>query len=200
MILPVAVARGVAAGTVDRAYRRWSRPRIRAGSTLRTAAGVVEIVAVDEVAADSIADEDARAAGLASADAVRSAFRGRDGGPVFRIRLRAVGPDPREALRADDRLEPDEIVEIGRRLDRLDRASRRGPWTREVLRLVAEHPGERAADLAARRRRPGRRYLSRPRAGVIIVRVPMGAVDGIDRDRARDHRGSSAARRGHGAG
>ena len=36
-----------------------------------------------------------------------------------------------------------------RRLDRLDRASRHGPWTAPVLRAIADGPGVRAADLAA---------------------------------------------------
>ncbi|MER5670457.1 hypothetical protein [Pseudonocardia alni] len=63
MILPVAVARGVAAGGVDRVYRRWARSRVAVGSTLRTAAGVVEVVAVDEVDPDRITDDDARAGG-----------------------------------------------------------------------------------------------------------------------------------------
>ena len=31
---------------------------------------------------------------------------------------------------------------------RFDRASRRGPWTRTTLELIAAHPAARAADLA----------------------------------------------------
>lgn len=150
MILPVAVARGVAAGAVDRAYRRWAGSRVRAGSTLRTAAGVVEIVAVDEIDPSSITDDDARAAGATSAAEVRGSFRGAPGDPVFRIRLRAAGPDPRAALRDDRITDPDELDGLVRRLDRLDRASRHGSWTRATLRCVADHPGERAADLARR--------------------------------------------------
>ena len=150
MILPVAVARGVADGGIDRAYRRRTSARVRAGSMLRTAAGVVEIVAVDEIDPSSITDDDARAAGAGSAAAVRGSFRGAPGDPVFRIRLRAAGADPRVALRDTPPTGPDELDELVRRLDRLDRASRHGPWTRDTLRCVAEHPGERAADLAGR--------------------------------------------------
>ncbi|MEV1292910.1 hypothetical protein [Pseudonocardia sp. NPDC049635] len=150
MILPVAVARGVAAGEIDRAYRRWSTSRVRPGSTLRTAAGVVEIVAVDEIDPSSITDDDARAAGAASAAVVRGSFRGSPGDPVFRIRLRAAGPDPRVALRDEPPTGPGELDELVRRLDRLDRASRHGSWTRATLRCIAAHPGERAADLARR--------------------------------------------------
>ena len=35
------------------------------------------------------------------------------------------------------------------RLDNFDRASRSGPWTREVLALIAANPARRAPDLAA---------------------------------------------------
>lgn len=146
MILPVAVARGVAEGDVDRVYRRWARSRIVAGSTLRTAAGVVEVVAVEEVDPAAITDDDARAAGEQSADRVCRAFRGAPSDPVFRIRLRFAGTDPRESLR-DATGDLDEVVAT---LDRMDRRSRRGPWTRPTLRLLAELPGVRAAELAER--------------------------------------------------
>ncbi len=145
VILPMAVARGVADGTVTHVFRRWTRSRVRAGSTLRTAAGVVEVTGVTVV--DEITDDDARGAGAASADAVRAAFRGTDGDPVFRIDLRFVGSDPRDALSAG--LEPSEVDGITTRLERLDRASTYGAWTRTTLEAVAAHPGLRAADLAA---------------------------------------------------
>lgn len=149
MMLPVAVARGVVDGSVDRVYRRWARPRVRAGSTLRTAAGVLEIVAVTEVDPASITDADAVAAGATSADDVRRAFRGTDADPVLRIDLRPGGPDPRSTLAADDALSEQDRAAITARLDRLDRASRTGPWTHAVLRVIADHPRRRAAELAA---------------------------------------------------
>ena len=42
----------------------------------------------------------------------------------------------------------EEVVELQRRLARYDAASRSGPWTRQVLSLIAEQPGVPAADLA----------------------------------------------------
>lgn len=145
MILPAGVARGVADGRVTHVFRRWSRCRVRAGSTLVTVAGVVEVTGVTRV--DAITDDDARGAGATSADAVRAAFRGTDADPVFRIDLRFAGADPRDALSAG--LEPSEVDGVSARLDRLDRASAHGPWTRTTLEAVAAHPGLRAAELAA---------------------------------------------------
>ncbi|MFD5179820.1 hypothetical protein ACFWM1_28715 [Nocardia sp. NPDC058379] len=148
MMLTDRVARGIASGDVTQVFRRWARPRVRAGGTLRTSAGTVEITAVDQVEAGAITDADARAAGEADADAVLAAFRGAAHYPVFRIAVRFLGPDDRIAL--SGRTDPDahEVAEITAALARLDRASRRGPWTAAVLDVIVAHPGRRAGDLA----------------------------------------------------
>ena len=68
---------------------------------------------------------------------------------MYRIRFHRVDePDPRSVLAASDDLSPDDRTEIQRRLDRLDRASTTGPWTRAVLETIAARPATRAADLA----------------------------------------------------
>jgi hypothetical protein len=68
---------------------------------------------------------------------------------VYRIGLRYAGVDPRHALReaVPDAAEIDAIVAW---LDRLDRASPTGPWTRATLLLIDELPATRAPDLAQR--------------------------------------------------
>ena len=52
------------------------------------------------------------------------------------------------ALREDDRLSEEELSALLGRLERLDRASKRGPWTREFLELLDRNPHVRAQDLA----------------------------------------------------
>ena len=137
----------IAAGKIDLAFRRWKRPRVRPGSRLRTAVGVLEVDAVDVVADGALSERDARRAGFSSRAALLRALEGRDG-DVYRVRLHLAGPDPRVALRDRSRLTADDLAEVGRRLDRLDAASPRGPWTKAVMTLVRDHPGTRAADLA----------------------------------------------------
>jgi hypothetical protein len=68
---------------------------------------------------------------------------------VYRIGLRYAGADPRHALReaVPDAAEIDAIVAW---LDRLDRASPAGSWTRATLLLIDELPATRAPDLAQR--------------------------------------------------
>ncbi|MCP2298665.1 hypothetical protein APR11_005113 [Nocardia amikacinitolerans] len=149
MILTDRVARGIASGEVVQVFRRWATPRVRPGTTMYTSAGIVAIVSVEPIAPQDISDEDARSAGERDAAAVRAAFRGSAHDPVFRIAVRYVGPDDRVELSGRAELSRHDIEEIGAALAGLDRASRRGPWTGEVLRAVAAHPGRRAADLAA---------------------------------------------------
>ena len=140
---------GIADGSITVTFRRWKRPQAIAGNVYRTPAGRIEALAVDVVAEADITDEDARASGHASAAAAIAALRGSADSPIYRIRFRLVaGPDPRAELAADDRLGDDERAELDRRLDRLDRASRHGPWTRRTLELIGAMPEVRAGDLA----------------------------------------------------
>ena len=53
------------------------------------------------------------------------------------------------ALREQAELSAEDRRAVDARLDRMDAARATGPWTREVLRLIAEQPGVRAPDLAA---------------------------------------------------
>jgi hypothetical protein len=138
----------IAAGTVTCVFRRWDRPRVRVGGTQRTPVGVLEITSVDPVDETGLTPEDAGAAGFADLAALQRAQRG--DGQLYRIGVRLAGPDPRVALRAKRRLSKADRAEIDTRLARMDRTSPHGPWTATVLELIAENPGVRAPDLAAR--------------------------------------------------
>jgi hypothetical protein len=98
----------------------------------------------------TIDDADARRAGFPDAETLVSELRGDAALPVYRIAFHVVDePDPRSVLAASADLSPAARAEIDRRLDRLDRASAHGPWTRAVLEVIAAQPATRAADLAA---------------------------------------------------
>ena len=148
MMLPLAVLRGVEAGTVDLAFRRWEQPRVRAGGRQRTAIGVIGFTSVEAIQRDALTPRDASRAGFVSLDRLLAVLDRRPDRPIFRIGLEPVGPDPRVTLRASLPT-PDELDAIAGRLDRLDRSSRHGPWTREVLAVIAARPGTPAVELAA---------------------------------------------------
>ena len=140
---------GVADGSITVTFRRWRRRQAVAGNVYRTAAGRIAVTAVDVVDPADVTDADARASGYPSADALLADLRGSADLPLYRIRFHAVGgPDPRDELAARSELTAAERAELDRRLDRLDRSSRHGAWTRPVLELIAERPGVRAGDLA----------------------------------------------------
>jgi hypothetical protein len=148
VLIDRATAQGIADGTVTLAFRRWDRPRMRPGSRQRTGAGVVEIVSVEEVDPASLTEDDARAAGVVSLARLHRLLDRRPGPALYRMQVRWAGPDPRVALRAEATLSDDDRLALDQRLHRLD-AARDAPWTREVLRLIADRPGVRAPDLAA---------------------------------------------------
>jgi hypothetical protein len=140
---------GLADGTVTLAFRRWKRPQVKVGGRQRTPVGVLAFDAVDVVNPFDITDEEARRAGYASRDGALRDLERYGEGPAYRIAFHFDGPDPREALRRQDRLSDDDWEQLTARLARLDKASRHGPWTLAVLQLIAERPEVRAADLAA---------------------------------------------------
>ncbi|HJL40637.1 MAG TPA: hypothetical protein RMG48_04980 [Myxococcales bacterium LLY-WYZ-16_1] len=137
----------IAAGEVTLAFRRWRRPTVRTGGTLRTAAGVLEIREVRPIDASDLSESDARRAGYPTLDALRKDLdRGR-GGALYRIELGALHPDPRIALRESADLPEAEANEVLGRLERLDARSTTGPWTRSTLETIAERPARPARDL-----------------------------------------------------
>ena len=147
-MLPLAVLRGVADGSIDRAFRRWDRPRVKAGGRQRTALVVIGFTAVDVVAREDLTAMDATRAGFGSLERLLAVLDRRPERPIFRIGLELVGPDPRVALR-EALPNANELSDIVLRLERLDQASRHGPWTREVLTAIAERAGTPAVELAA---------------------------------------------------
>jgi hypothetical protein len=139
--------RRIQEGEVTLAFRRWRRPTVKAGGTLRTKVGVLAIESVEPIGEDEVTDEDARRAGAPDRETLLASLRPE--GRLHRVEFRLAGPDPRIALRKRSRMSPSERAEIDARLARLDAASRHGPWTATVLGLIAERPGTRAPDLAA---------------------------------------------------
>jgi hypothetical protein len=165
-------------GSVTVTFRRWKRVQAIAGHRYRTAVGMIEVEQVDVVDPATITNADAKRSGYPSADAVRTDLRGTDDLPVYRVRFHAVHePDPRDELAATADLSVDDIAEITKRLDRLDRASSSGPWTRATLALIAERPEVRAGDLAdavGRERAPFKLDVRKLKNLGLTLSLPVG--------------------------
>jgi hypothetical protein len=139
---------GLADGTITVTFRRWRKPQAKPGGRYRTPAGVLEVDAVTTVDPADVTDADAQRAGYADRATLLRELDRYPEGELYRIDFHHAGADPREALRADADLTTDEWDRITERLARLDRASPRGPWTRQILAAIAERPAVRAGDLA----------------------------------------------------
>ncbi len=148
MLIKRAQLDGIVCGEIKLAFRRWKRPTVKAGGTLKTAVGVLAIESVDRVSMNSITGTEARTAGFEDRAALLAELKKRDG-LIYRIALRYVGDDPRIALRKRARLSAVECAEVRDKLDRYDRRSNLGPWTDRVLRCLSRNPAVRAGDLAS---------------------------------------------------
>ena len=146
MLFRAVLLERIQTGEVTLAFRRWRRPTVKAGGRLRTAIGELAIESVTPCAAAAITEADARAAGFGSCAELLAELEARQEGDIYRIALRFDRPDPRIALREACDLSADEAASLAQRLDRLDRGA--GPWTRPVLRHIAAHEGQAAADIA----------------------------------------------------
>lgn len=163
MLFPKALWPGLADGSVTVAFRCWRRATVRAGGTLRTAAGVLAIDRVDVIAIADITEADATRAGHASVREVLDTLRDGPGRDLYRIEFHHAGVDPRRVLRADTALDDGDLAALRGRLERLDARSDDGPWTLQVLRLIAAHPAVRAGDLAQRSGQETLRFKRRVR-------------------------------------
>ena len=148
MLLKRQVLDGIAEGRITLAFRRWKRPTVKAGGTLRTIIGVLAIESVDVVDEKKVTQQDAKRAGYASRDDLLAELNTRREGKLYRIALHYAGADPRHDLRQQDELSDDEIDELKNWLAKMDTRSSHGPWTTTTLKLIATNQGERAAELA----------------------------------------------------
>lgn len=145
---------GLVSGRVTLTFRRWDRPRARAGGRYRChPIGVLEVDRIERVRVADIAEDDAGRAGFASRAELLDYIRSGPGGDVdddseiFRLELHHGGDGDRVELALDDDLSAEEIDAVTAKLARMDA---KGKWTAETLGLIQKHPRVAASKLAAR--------------------------------------------------
>ena len=159
MLFKQAILAKVRAGEVSVAYRRWTKPSVKAGGFRVTSIGRLAIDDVRAVREADITEADARLAGEASrADLMAALANGK--GELHRIAFHLEGEDPRIALRENDDLSAADRTELTKRLARMDG---RAPWTKLAMDLIGAHPGRRAGDLASMARLETREFKVRVR-------------------------------------
>ena len=64
MLLKLELLEAIKAGKVDLVFRRWSRPSVKAGGTLKTKLGLMSIGAIDDMPPEDVTEADAKRAGF----------------------------------------------------------------------------------------------------------------------------------------
>lgn len=64
MLLKREVVEAIRAGQVTLQFRRWTRPTVKSGGTLKTKLGTIRIGSIDDLSPKDVTPEDARRAGF----------------------------------------------------------------------------------------------------------------------------------------
>jgi hypothetical protein len=140
---------GLVDGSIRLTFRRWEKPHVRPGGRYRChPIGVLQVDTVDRMSAGAITEEEARSAGFASRDELLGFMSSGPAGPVspdtevWRVALHYGGDGDRVDIALDDKLTPEDVEKLARRLERL------GDWTVPTLRLIGRRPRVAASVLA----------------------------------------------------
>ena len=139
---------GIKTGDITLAFRKWKKPTVKRGSLLKTAIGQIEIGTIEEVDIACISALEAQMAGFNSLDQLLRLLQKVNEGSIYKIGLAYHSPDPRVELRSKEELTNEEFHQLKKKLERLDKYSKTGAWTREVLESIRQNPKLKAADLA----------------------------------------------------
>ena len=95
MLIKREVLEAIKGGTIDLQFRRWSRPTVKPGGTLKTKVGLMRIGRVDDMQPDDVSEADARRAGFRDLADFRRWLGTMKEGPLFqRIEISWAGDNP----------------------------------------------------------------------------------------------------------
>jgi hypothetical protein len=92
MLIRLEVLEAIKRGEIDLQFRRWTRPSVKPGGTLKTRVGILQIGEMDEISPGDVTDGDARRAGFHDVAAFRRWLDTMKQGPLFhRIEVSFLG-------------------------------------------------------------------------------------------------------------
>jgi hypothetical protein len=92
MLIKQDVLEAIKAGEITLQFRRWTRPSVKAGGTLKTKIGLLGIGRIDEMRPEDVTLKDAKAAGFTDIADFNRWLGTMKEGPLFqRIEVRYIG-------------------------------------------------------------------------------------------------------------
>jgi hypothetical protein len=92
MLIKLEVLEAIKRGDITLQFRRWTRPSVKAGGTLKTRVGLLQIGSIDEINPADVSAADARRAGFQDLAAFRKWLGTMKEGPLFhRIEVSYIG-------------------------------------------------------------------------------------------------------------
>jgi len=143
MLFKMKILEQIREGKVKIAFRNWKKPTVKKGGTLLTAVGQLKMTSIEIIGYNNIREDEIRKAGYDNRADFDKTLAGRDG-DLYRIRFSLDREDPRIELRETTSMSKAEIDMLTQKLERFDKASKQGNWTRKVLTLISKRPEEHA--------------------------------------------------------
>ncbi len=95
MLIKLEVLEAIKRGDITLQFRRWTRPSVKAGRTLKTKVGLLRIGSITEMSPDNVTAADARKAGFEDLADFRRWLGTMKQGPLFhRIEIGYIGDVP----------------------------------------------------------------------------------------------------------
>ncbi|MDF3821931.1 ASCH domain-containing protein [Leptospira sp. 96542] len=142
--------KGIKAGKIKICFRIWNQNKIKVGSEINTNQGIIKIKSIQIVNKDEISERDAKLAGFTSKDSLLitlKPFNKNVKGKIYKIEVAFHSEDPRIFLR-NQKLNQNNEQMITSKLERLDKVSRNGHWTKKILLTIKNHPKQNASELS----------------------------------------------------
>ena len=83
MLLKLEVLEAIKRGEIDLQFRRWSRPSVKPGGTLKTKLGTLHIGHIDAMRSEDVSLADAKRAGFRNLEHFRDWLSTMKEGPIF---------------------------------------------------------------------------------------------------------------------
>jgi len=94
MLIKLEVLEAIRDGRITLQFRRWTRPSVKAGGTLKTKIGLLRIGRITDMSPDDVTDADAKKAGFKDVADFRKWLGTMKEGPLFqRIEISYLGDE-----------------------------------------------------------------------------------------------------------